>query len=392
MDLSLSPDFDAYWCYLLVIVFGGVTALRQIITRLGKYPGIWLVWRTWLLFFAYFLIPLLLFWFLDRSGAINDTSLFAAVIVGFGYERILAGSGTVAAPETVSSLWTPFLAYADNVEQQTRDHVFKKLRRFDEQLLAHVVDEPERVDALETLAMNYSEDVEYLKEQLEEVVQESASLGDDVLREKKATVCYEDLTDSEDFHQHLLDKKIVSKAFYYLRAPRVRSRFIAVVVISILLGSVLMGSRQLADPEMMMRYYVWRLEKPATTLLDQYRASDELAAYLAQDQSAAYVIPALARMLRKPGLTVERVNMVLQLLLAQHCQLLDQDGTLPQALIASLRAPNVDVRARIHQALLFLASTCKESISEELKNWSPARGDSTTELEVWINRWRTYWS
>jgi len=53
--------------------------------------------------FAYTLIPLALFWLLDRTNAIHDTSLFAAILIGVGYQQILSGSfATLKAPGDVS--------------------------------------------------------------------------------------------------------------------------------------------------------------------------------------------------------------------------------------------------------------------------------------------------
>lgn len=70
--------------------------------------------NTWLLFFAYTFLPVALFWFLDRSNAIHDTSLFAAVLIGFGYRQILSGELTSIRPAgDISKFWQPFAAWAD---------------------------------------------------------------------------------------------------------------------------------------------------------------------------------------------------------------------------------------------------------------------------------------
>lgn len=92
MDLNVSPDLDAYCCYGLVLALGAWIGARQISGRLGGIRAIWFFPRTWLLFLAYLVVPVGLFWLLDRTGAINDTSFFAAVLVGVGYERIITGA------------------------------------------------------------------------------------------------------------------------------------------------------------------------------------------------------------------------------------------------------------------------------------------------------------
>src|SRR5262252_1159508 len=98
MELGFSPDISAFWCYLIVGGLGAWVAGRQIQLRLGGIRGIWFQPRTWILFIAYLAVPVGLFWLLDRTGATTDTSLFAAVLVGIGYERIISGqSGTLRA-------------------------------------------------------------------------------------------------------------------------------------------------------------------------------------------------------------------------------------------------------------------------------------------------------
>ena len=93
MDLSVSPDLDARWCYLIVLLCGLISARSQLYKRFVdfKVSGAWLVPSTWLVFAIYLAIPIALFWLMDRMNALNDTSLLAALLVGFAYPAILAG-------------------------------------------------------------------------------------------------------------------------------------------------------------------------------------------------------------------------------------------------------------------------------------------------------------
>ena len=118
VDLSVSPDIEAYFCYTIVLLLGAVTAVIQINRGLGDLAGVWLIPRTWLLFLMYLAVPIGLFWFLDRTGAITDTSMFAAVLIGVGYAGIMNGSNQ-AIPSTASLLqfWTPFQTYANEVQK-----------------------------------------------------------------------------------------------------------------------------------------------------------------------------------------------------------------------------------------------------------------------------------
>src|SRR5664279_1470228 len=97
--LSFSPDWDARYCYLIVLGCGILSALIQVQGRLdvlrNKAIYAWSLWTTWLVFSTYLLIPLMLFWLLDRTGALQDTSFFAALLVGFAYPLVLSGGSSL---------------------------------------------------------------------------------------------------------------------------------------------------------------------------------------------------------------------------------------------------------------------------------------------------------
>lgn len=191
MDLNVSPDLDAYYCYGIVLLLGAWTGARQISVRLGGIRGIWLAPRTWLLFLAYLGVPVGLFWLLDRAGAINDTSFFAAVLVGVGYERIITGgSETIQAPGQASRFWTPFLAYADRVAALVREQIARRRSRLDERLIAAISDDPKRYQALEVLATSRSPDIQALRADLEKIGQSASNVGEADLRERKARLLY----------------------------------------------------------------------------------------------------------------------------------------------------------------------------------------------------------
>ena len=139
MDLNVSPDIGALWCYLIVAILGAWVAVRQIQLRLGGIGGIWFHPKTWVLFAAYLSVPIVLFWLLDRTGATTDTSLFAAALVGVGYERIITGqTDTLRPPGDISRFWTPFLAYADSVARTVRERIARGQSRVDERVIAQI--------------------------------------------------------------------------------------------------------------------------------------------------------------------------------------------------------------------------------------------------------------
>lgn len=273
MELNVSPDFDAYLCYLVVVFGGTVAAVRQIDKRLGTYPGIWLIARTWILFFAYIAVPVALFWTLDRTGAISDTSLFAAIIVGVGYERILSGGEeTLAAPQGLSRFWSPFLAYADEVVGHVRDRTYRNQLRFDEKLVAAVMESDQAYAALEQLALSHSADIVALQAALQAIDGKAGTLGAEAVREQKIRLLYAEASGLPDYRYLMREKKIIGGLFYYWYEPRWRGRLAAALMAVLMLGAVGIAAKTLQAPKVVTAYYVWRLAKPDVSKKDLFRA------------------------------------------------------------------------------------------------------------------------
>ena len=215
MDLSVSPDLDAFWCYGVVAVLGALVAIRQINQRLGEREGIWLFGRTWVLFTAYVVVPIALFWMLDRAGAINDTSLFGAVLVGVGYERIITGGNqSVRLTGDVSQFWTPFLAYADRIGARVAAQSDRRKARRVEQVVASVVKAPQRLEALQELARRFAPDTATFKQQLDEINASAATRGEDAALEEKTRFLYGILFAVPDGHHLMHEKGIISASMY----------------------------------------------------------------------------------------------------------------------------------------------------------------------------------
>ena len=122
-DLGFSPDVEAYICYLTLIVVSGISAAVNIYQMLGSIPrrGIWTIGRTWLLFGLYILIPVALFWLLDRTSAISDTSLLSAILVGFSYDQIMRNQITsISVATKVSTLLKPLQTWAEEAAKRVR--------------------------------------------------------------------------------------------------------------------------------------------------------------------------------------------------------------------------------------------------------------------------------
>jgi len=394
MDLGVSPELDAFWCYLIVILLGLVVAYRQVTSRLQGLPDVWRVGGAWILFFLYLLIPVGLFWILDRTGAIQDTSLFAALIVGIGYERILSGTDTtLQAPGGLSQFWSPFVAYANRVSDKIRDAARRNGLRLQRRLIAGIVADQERYRALDALAKKVTPDTAVLKRQLEEI-DGNADLGDLAKLEQKADILYEEVSAIDEYLFEMKQKGIVTRPWYIWHRLHLGSWLTALGVLILLSAPLVYAWSYLSQPTLSTTYALWRLEKPNTSPTDRYRAARRLANVIHSDATAARdALARLSERMRAPNLTLDQVDQVLSILLEHRCTAAEHGAELTDFLVSALNSPNVDARARIHRALGYLAEKHPgaPSPSQDLIDWSPSDGDSVTDLQRRIDQWRSYW-
>jgi hypothetical protein len=187
----VSPDVEAYLCYLLVLVLGIITASVQVSAKLKNLPGKWIMLNTWLLFAGYTAIPLALFWFLDRTNAIHDTSIFAAILVGVGYQQILStGLSSIRAPSGATKLWQPFDAWANSIAGRIRDRIAINDTQFDEKLLTTLIQDKDKFEVLKDITLAHITDVVQLDAKLKEFDSFTGILNEQGVRAKKALLLY----------------------------------------------------------------------------------------------------------------------------------------------------------------------------------------------------------
>lgn len=393
MDLSVSPDLAAYFCYGIVFLLGVFVAVAQVKRRLGGMDGVWFVAGTWLLFIAYIAVPVALFWLLDRTGALADTSLFAAVLIGVGYERIITGGNqTLRAPGDVSALWTPFVAYADKVSKVVLERGAQNQQRLAEKIITEIMQVSGRYAAFEALALARSSDTVAVRAGLAEIEQAQGS-GDADKLEKKARYLYGLLLSVPDIHYLLKNKNVVSGKFYWREIKRL-AQLIPIVGIGIVVTVALAALVYVYHPEyreIAATYHVWRLGKTNSTSVDQYRSRRRLVTLIkAEPAVMVKATDQLMYLVQRPGLPMERVDLVLQTLLESRSQPPNED--LPLKLVQALRAGSLDARGRINDVLVFLSSSCPTQVDAALKDWKPTERDSSTMLEEKVNRWNRYWA
>jgi len=388
LDITVSPDLPAYYCYLLVLLLGLWSAGAQVSKRLGNLPGKWIMVNTWSLFFAYTGIPLALFWLLDRTNAIHDTSLFAAILVGVGYQQILSGSlGTIKAPGDASSFLKPFEAWAAAIATQIGARVLINNDQFDEKLLSSIVKDPAKFDALRQVVMVHTADPVALDAALTAIAANKPILGDaGVLTKQAATLYMAAKRASPQQFQYLLHKSDVIPLRWYLwYAKEWRSKATAIAVAFVLLCAAAACEIRLNTPSNQASYFVWRLHKENGTEIDRYRAESRLGDYLS---GYSAVCPMLADQLRVPNLTSKTADTIFALLIANWDRTTSQDDCLRNDLADSLRMDNPDARARLQKTLLYLAADRQLTVPAALQNWNSDAKNTAADLDTVIKQWR----
>jgi hypothetical protein len=393
MDLSASPDWDARVCYAVVLLCGLISARLQLYKRFLnlKISGIWLVPNTWLIFGIYVAIPLVLFWVMDRMGAVNDTSLFAALLVGLAYPAILAGGfGGLQAPTGVASVLKPLDAVTDAVIKSVTNAVGRNQKRFEDFVVGRMKADAEIFSDLLALAKSSPIDVAALDKQLNDL-QNSGIADPSELLDKRARAIYLRLSGCPDFVETLTAKKKLMLR-HRLKSPIIRTRAVVSSIIVLFLALVAVGAYLLTCPRPSLAYYGWRLAKATNSERDRFRAREKLSDYLLDPKSGEAPRQNLMRIVRSPGLSAERVDIILQLLL-QARNKEHHKQSLCIELIEDLRVDNVDARLRVHKTLLLLATERDPQFKErqkELDSWDPTKGDSVPTLEEWICRWKKF--
>jgi len=190
MDLALSPDIEAYWCYLILSGISAAVAATQVRRLLKGLANIWASAGAWLLFAAYTAVPVGLFWLLDRADALHDTSLFAAILIALTYRQILSGSDQgIVVPGGFAKAWQPFLTWSDNLAAGINSRIARNTSRYDGGVIHQLATNPEVFDIVRKTILNSNSTAEPAKFQtaLDDFNQLQPPLDDADVQERKPT-------------------------------------------------------------------------------------------------------------------------------------------------------------------------------------------------------------
>jgi hypothetical protein len=403
-----SPDKPAYVCYAIVIIVGLWVAYAKVSKLMASSPDRWGFLLTWFVFLAYAVVPVALFWLLDFTNALHDTSIFAALLVALGYRQILAGEvkGTVA-PSQFSALWSPFETWANQVRDRIATKNKLRSDRSNDKLQRFLAETPDRVEELIALAYGKTEDqaqLDGLTKDLADIkaatkpAEITAEAFDCNKTRRKVARCLRAIrmVNPEDYGNDLYEAKLVTSKQYWFLLGNAEAYFwlgYGLLFISFLL--LLLGGF-FVTPHNQLTYHLWRFQKVNATELDHYRTHKFLASRInnaAVEKTTPFeVIEPLLGLLRYRDIDRKVAENILTLILEFR-----QPGLIERAvpaLIDALRTENPDVRLRIHEALKNLRELAyeKPKPDDDLTKWVPSKNESSADIERQINKYRIWWS
>ena len=405
---TLSPDIDARFCYLIVMLAGMLTAVREVDRRLARIPGAWSDAGAHRLFAFLWVTPVVLFFLLDHFGAINDTSPLAALVVAVTYSALLAGSGRGALPSQVGDFWARLLGDVDRIQATAQARLQSRVLDYARGVIRDIAGKGTRYNRLLALARRLVADPQALDAMLAGIDQQYAE--DATLATwKKSEALIRVLNGvsvsrgvSDEVHDMLRREGLISWRTYS-HFPRGHigdsRRTLSVLVPAGVIAALAVLST--TDRWNFERGWLdWRLSKANATAVDLTRTREALIERFARSEKPEQELSALGSTLREAGMTPSRVDAAIGIMTDGVRQRGDRERLMPElivTLIVSLRTANVDARARVHSALIYLADLRLKGAAENkdavaaldaLRKWKPSESDSVPVLAARIDEWR----
>jgi len=163
MDL----DIPAWVSYALIIVVSAFAAATQVHKLLIKVPLRWSYAEAYLLLIGFFLLPLVLFWALDRVGALHDCSLISALIVALGYPAIISGDSKPS-NSAVSAVFSPVLKWLNGIPGKLAARVQTNKMEFETSVMNAVGRDDALLAELENWLLRNTDDLVAVQQKMRE--------------------------------------------------------------------------------------------------------------------------------------------------------------------------------------------------------------------------------
>lgn len=401
MDLNFSPDWPAWLCYLIVLLFGVLTGWREVVEKIDDVSGVWRQTATWALMLIIGVSPVLLFWLLDRVGALHDTSAIAAAIVGVAYTQILKGDSEYKAPGSTSPIWNFLSWWRERIAKAVQDRAANNALAFDQAVCERLAD-PAKLASATALALKLTGDpVKFqvdLSAERARLAAASPALDATVIDYKIAELVYREIQADPGDRKLMVTTQLIDKAlvdeFFSNRFDRLMGGAILLAIVAA--GALAIFGHKEISGWIEREYLLGRLSKPNGTVSDLDRVTTSFSRRMGDARpgstgnrdSVGFWLEPLPDVLRDSTLPMSRIDAVLQVALVAR----DKEPNLGRHLAPALRSGNVDARRRVQLALVYLTEGKKPEPAVDLKGWNPTEGDSITDIERRIDAWRAYWS
>lgn len=163
MDL----DIPAWVSYALITVVSAFAAATQVHRLLSRVPLRWLHAEAYLLFIGFFLLPLVLFWALDRVGALHDCSLISALLVALGYPAIISGDSKPG-NSAVSAVFSPVLKWLNGIPGRLAARLQSKQLEFETSIMNAVGRDDALLVVLENWMIENTDDLVAVQTKIQE--------------------------------------------------------------------------------------------------------------------------------------------------------------------------------------------------------------------------------
>lgn len=394
-----SPEIPAYLSYAIVLLVGSVVGWTSVNKLLAEHRDRWAYAATWLLFGAYTVLPVLLFWFLDYHALVSDTSLFAAIITAVAYQQIFAGGVEgIKMPGQSAAIWRAFEGWANSVQQRIDRLTQARNSRLTERIIGRIAQHAAQIDALRDLALDRSSARPALVAALDELAQQAATRSPEAQNRAVVKRLWDDLRRSEEHaYGSLLEQRNLIDFWTYwgeFRNGRAWLMSTTVILVLILSGVAAYRTSKPSHGNFWLAYYEWRFVRIAPPAQDEENSREALLNALNDSTTGAELAKSLAANLTLRDVNVETAQRIVDFLMFAHSP--DVTRRFVRPLILALRTPNPDVRLRIHRMLKHLQAGEFPKVAligefDTIEKWVPAKEDSAGAIDGHIRTWLRWW-
>ena len=397
--MSDLTDVSAWICYLVIAVIGAGVSFVHISSKSGGI-SFWLHPPLWLVFCIYVAVPLALFWVLDATGELKDTSLILAILIGLIFRSVLGGTDSqFKAPSAVSGIWISLEKIIDSITAKLaeKEHKYKAWKRRKIQRIITELRDKKRIRELckfavrkgEVLPRNINQELSDLDKEISLSRKELIDLADQVYFETVKEHKTESIV-AQIFNEEMVlswFEANVSCKFYWPWVAKNGLILTAIVTAGYFAYEPIKSTS--LHPE--LDYYSWRVGKTATSKKDLHRSMRSIVSVLTNknndDPYKQYLVDELLDELYGVDISADRAKIISQLLRESRANIPDRQ-LLRTKLSSILRSDRIEIRVIVQDVLTFLAGEYNWAAENDLLAVDMSKQLKNKEIENIISQWQ----